>query len=456
MSVTLPEPPRVAIEPAPARARVVFFNRSYWPDAEATGQLLTDLTEDLAGRFDIEVVAGMPNSVVGELDANAASASATHRAGVKIRRLRHTRFGKRSFLGKACNLFTFWASAAATTFTLPDADVVVTETDPFLLPLVGRWLQKRRGCKHIVYLQDIYPDVAVAVGKLKEGRLSRWLRKRLFSAYAKADRVVVLSRDMAERCRRYGVPSDRIRVIPNWADTSVVHPRKGDNAFRKQNGLQSAFVVMYSGNLGMVHQLQPILQAAAALRASPEIQFLFVGEGVRKADLQRQAREQGLTNVRFLPYQPRETLADSLSAADLHVVSMDPATTELVMPSKLYGVLAVGSPVAALVDPGSELSEIVRKHEVGYVCDSRDPSLAAERLAYVVNFLASHRDVAEKQGASARKLAEEQYDRRLQTARFAGLLDEVLAENRSAVRASDLNSGSLNADALPDPQRLPS
>ncbi len=407
-----------------SKPRVVVFNRSYWPDVEATGQLLTELLEDLSDDFDVEVIAGQPNAVASS-EAYQSTGTEVHN-GVKITRIRHTQFSKHSFVGRVINLVTFTVSAAWISLTRQRPDVVVTETDPFLLAFVGRWFQWRHRAKFVVYLQDIYPDIAVAVGKLREGWISRCVRSLLFRVYRQADCVVVLSRDMERTCREYGVPADVLRVIPNWADTTRVQPHKVENSFRKRYQLEDTFLVMYSGNMGLAHRLAPILDAANQLRDHPQVCFAFVGDGARREELASAAAMRRLTNIRFFPYQPRELLSQSLSAADVHLISMQPEATGLLMPSKLYGILASGSAVIALANPQSELAELILQREVGYVCDPQTPDGGAERLAYVINFLAGHAAEVRVMGQNARRVAEAEFDRSIQTARFAAMLNEIL------------------------------
>lgn len=408
----------------PTKPRVVFFNRSYWPDVEATGQLLTELLEDLSSDFDVEIIAGQPNAVPGEVQYRRSGQEIHH--GVKITRLWHTQFPKHSFVGRILNLVTFTLSAAWASLTLKKTDVVVTETDPFLLPFVGRWIQWWHGAKFIVYLQDIYPDIAIAVGKLREGWISRAMRWLLFGVYRRADGVVVLSRDMERTCREYGVPADSLRIIPNWADTTQLQPQKQQNAFRETYGLNDAFVVMYSGNMGLAHTLTPILDAAETLKDQTKVCFVLVGDGARRATLVQEAEARGLNNVRFFPYQPRDQLAQSLSAADVHLISMQPEATGLLMPSKLYGILASGSAVIALADAKSELAELIQQRELGFVCDPHDIDAGAERLAYVINFLAENPEQVRTLGENARRLAEAEFDRSIQTSRFAAMLHELV------------------------------
>ena len=205
--------------------RVLFVNRSYWPDAEATGQLLTELCEDLAeDGFDVRVIAGQPNCNVNSVEFRRHGWDMHGK--VQVRRVRHTRFSKARFIGRALNYLTFLFSAAVAALAAPKPEVVIVETDPPLLCFVGALVRRFRGAKLVVYLQDIYPDIAVALGKLRSGKFTRWLRRAMFAMYRSADRVIVLSRDMRELLEESGVPAAKIEVIPNWVDTRALLPAR--------------------------------------------------------------------------------------------------------------------------------------------------------------------------------------------------------------------------------------
>lgn len=406
------------------KLRVLFINRSYWPDTEATGQLLTALCEDLASEFEVEVISGRPNHTKERF--RASTVGIIRCKGVTIQRVLHTRFPKSSSIGRILNLITFTVSAfLATLWRNPRPDIVVTETDPFFLPLLGRFIQWRYRIPFIAYLQDIYPDIAVALGKAKEGRLTRTLRHLLVSSYNKADRVVVLCHDMKKRCIKNGVQEQRIEIIPNWADCKQVYPIKDENLFRKQHGLEDKFVVMYSGNLGMAHLLDPILDAAKALESHPDIVFLFIGEGVQKERLRKLAEDRGLHNVRFLGYQPEEFLKQSLSAADIQIVSMLPEVKGCLMPSKLYGVLASGTAVLSISPRDSDLSQLIMSEDVGLVCDPHPPETLNKRMIETIHGMATNPDFTRQQGMRGRKLCLERFDRHQQVARFAEILREA-------------------------------
>lgn len=416
---------------AALRPRVLFLNRCYWPDAEASGQLLTELCEDLASDFDVTVVAGRPNQNVTGV-ASKSWGREQHN-GVTILRVPHFNLGKRSLWGRGLGMLSYLAGAAAVATWVPRPSVVVVETDPFLLPLAARFLRWRHRCRLIVYLQDLYPDVAVALGKVREGSFTRMLRRWLHAAYRQADRVVVLGDDMRQALSKGRILAEKIDRIPNWADASRVRPvPRDENPFRDREQLAGRFVVMYSGNMGLCQNLEEVLEAAADLRDRTEILFLMIGDGASRARLEQIASERSLSNVRFLPYQPQVELSNSLSAADLHLVPLDPRVTGYLVPCKLYGILAAGVPALVIADERSETSRVVAEAGVGEVVPPGDSRRLAERIAWC----ADHRQELEDMGRRARQLAESEYDRRISTGKFGELLKSVLAgaagENRPA------------------------
>ena len=406
------------------RRRVLFLNRSYWPDAEATGQLLTELCEDLAEVFDVAVVCGQPNK--NPDNAQFRRNGMEMHGGVEIHRVFNLQLPKASFVGRLINFISYMTTSCIRAMFVRRPDVVIVETDPPLLCFLGVLLRWRFRSKLIMYLQDVYPDVALKLGKLRNGVPYRILRRLMHSAYRRADRIVVLSEDMRDMLLAIGVLPERISIIPNWVDTHLVHPVKKHNAFREKYELGNDFVVMYSGNLGMSQRLEHFLEAARLLQQEKKIRFLLVGDGATKAELVAQATQQGLQNVTFLDYQPKSELAISLSAADLHFVVLDPTIAGCLMPSKIYGILASGTPMLASTIDHCELARLVREGDVGYVVAFGDPEAIAERI----HWSATHRDELAEMGERARQLAVEQYDRSYITRTFGELLLSLTCDSR--------------------------
>jgi glycosyltransferase involved in cell wall biosynthesis len=397
---------------------LLFLNRSYYPDVEATGQLLTELCGDLARRHRVAVVCGQPNFVAA--NGRGLVQRETHE-DVRILRVRNSRFSKRSLLGRVAGLSGYLALAAWTAFTHERPDAIVVETDPPVLGALGALLKSWHRCRLVYYLQDLYPEVGLATGRLKPGLLTAFLRWVTQFGFRHADRIVVLGEDMRERVAARGIDTKKIVVVPNWIDTGRVRPLPAVSPLRHAWQLNGQFVVMYSGNLGLSQSLDAVLHAAKLLHGDP-VCFVFVGEGAAKAGLQAKAAELGLHNVTFLPYQPKEQLSESLGAADLHLIPLRRGLAGCIVPSKLYGILAAGKPYLAAVDADSEVARLTRAENAGLLIEPD----SAPHLVDAIRWCLTHRGELSAMGERGRKLAETRFDRHFATARFGEVIQEVV------------------------------
>jgi glycosyltransferase involved in cell wall biosynthesis len=279
-------------------------------------------------------------------------------------------------------------------------------------------LKARWRCRFVYYCQDLYPGVAEALGKIRSPALLSLLDWANGVAHGNADRIVVLGADMKEKLAADGVDAERIEILPNWVDCSAVRPL-AYSAFRERFG--EKFVVMYSGNLGFAQPLEVVLEAAGLLREERDLVFVFVGDGASKPFLEERARCERLSNVVFLPYQPKEALSASLSAADLHLVPLRRGLAGLMVPSKVYGVLAAGRPFVAMMEEHAEVARMARRSDVGFVSPPDD----APALAALLRSAAAERERLREMGRRARELAERSFDRPTATARFGEMLQQV-------------------------------
>ena len=404
-----------------SKPRIVFVNRSYWPDVEATGQLLTQLCEGLADEFQVEVVAGLPNSL--SADAPADWKSQTVHNGVRIHRLRHLQLPKRRIILRIANYLSFQWSVRRMLKRLGRPDVLVFETDPFTLATEAGRLMDRGPVRVVGYLQDIHPDVGVAMGKVPSNRYVRSIRRELFDVYHRCDQMVVLSSDMRQLLLEDGIAPDRVQVIPNWADVQRISPLEGHNAFRQKHGLVDKFVVMYSGNFGLTQRLDHFVQAAAQLTDDRRIHFVFVGRGSLEQALRRQVQQLGLTNVTITGYQPLSGLNVSLNAADLHLVPLTAQLTRCLMPSKLYGILAAGRPLLTNAPAESELHRLTVQHKVGLVVQPQ----RIDQIVQQIRWASAHPQEMQQLGHNARNLALQQFTFEHSLQKFRKLLHSVLA-----------------------------
>ncbi len=337
------------------------------------------------------------------------------RGRVTIIRNWATTFAKTRLSARLINLATYFACAALSTFGVERPDVIVAETDPPLLGALGAILKRRWRCRLVYNVRDLYPDIAIVNGGVRSRVLLELLARANRIGFERADLIITLGQDMAERIVRQGVPRSKVAVAPDWADCARIFPLASSPL---RQSLGERFVVMYSGNLGLSQQLETVLAAANRLRGDPRILFVLVGEGARKEWLIGQANAMGLANVAFLPYQPREKLAESLSAADLHLVALAPGAAGCGVPSKIYGILAAGRPFVAVMEDEAEAARIARDHSVGLVVAPGD----AEGLAATIAGAAGNLQELRAMGARARRLAEQKYDRAVATRKFDALL----------------------------------
>lgn len=403
------------------KPEILFLNRSYWPDVEATGQLLTELCEGLSEAFDVQVLAGRPNAVRAAADCDDAWETVNRRNGVRILRANHWQLPKRFMAMKALNYLSFVRGVRRDLRVARRPDVVIFETDPFLLPFEAARLQRRTGCRMIGYLQDIYPDVAVALGKVPNNWPIRKLRESLFAVYQTCDYMVVLSEDMKSLLTEGGVDPAKIAIVPNWCDTQSVLPVER-NLFRERHDLTNHFVVMYSGNLGLTQRLEEFVAAAELLTDQKQIVMAFVGQGSQRPLLEDLVRRRQLHNVRFFDYQPKSELAHSLSAADLHLVPLTRELSQCLMPSKLYGILAAGRPYLTNAVPESELHSLTRQHQVGLTVEPG----SVEAIASVIRDAAANPDRLRMLGQNGRRLALTEFTQEKSIEKFQRVLESVL------------------------------
>ena len=401
----------------PRQTRVLFLNRSFWPDREATGQFLTELCDDLSRDHDVTIVVG-PSPHETNTRPGIRLWSRERRGQVSIIRTWGTRFSKSSLAGRLMNLGTYYLLAAIVAFRLPRPDVIVAETDPPLLGALAAVLKRRWGCRLIYNVRDLYPDIAKVNGGVRSPFLLELLRRSNDFAYDRADLIVTLGRDMADRIVGKGVSANKVIVVPDWVDCGRIRPLES-NGFRSSFG--DKFVVMYSGNMGLSQQLETVLAAADRLRDDDRILFAMIGEGARKKWLEARARAMGLTNVKFLPYQPVEGLAESLSAADVHLVPLAPGAAGCLVPSKIYGILAVGRPFIAMMEETAEVAQIARRDRVGFVVRPGD----VDALVGTIREGADAPEHLRQMGVRARGLAESRFDRVKVTREFGSMLASV-------------------------------
>jgi len=406
---------------------VVFVNRVYPPAGGATGGMLAEMAGALVDAgWDVTVLTG---------PAGDAPASEVTEGGVRVERVGAASFSRESTIRRAWAYVSLFPAFLARALQLPPPDVVVTKTDPPMLKVLGPVLGRLTGATAVHWAQDLYPEVAEELGVIAKGGLLAGLLRRMSTwALRHHDHVVAVGRCMKQRITERGVHPASVTVVPNWPPGSVAPRPHARNPFRDEHDLTDRFVVMYSGNMGLAHTFDPVVDAADRLEtAAPDVLFLFVGDGPQKSDLQAEVEARQLDNVRFLPFQPYDRLPESLSAADLHLVTMQADLWGLVVPSKIYGCLQAGCPALFLGPRSSEAAHLIQEHDCGEVL----PDATGPVLARTVQDWQQDPEHCRRAGARAHAAVQDQQS--TSAAEFERVLRRVLSSDAAASAPADIS-----------------
>lgn len=343
------------------RHSYIFITQVYVPDPNATGQHLADVAEELARRGH-DVVVYTSNRGYDEPSNYYPRRETRH--GVKIRRVPLSHFGKSSIAVRIAGGLSFVAQSVARAVAHRKVDAVVVSTSPPMAPFAALILRALRKVRVKYWIMDINPDQIVALGMATEKspsvRAFNWLNRQILD---KADDVVVLDRMMAERINRKRDVSDKLTILPPWpAQDPARQVPHSENPFRLAHADLSKRIVMYSGNHGPSSPLTTILEAAKVVADDLRLLFMFIGGGIGKEEVDEAAGG----NIVSLPYQPRAELLNSLSAADVHIVTVGDAVPGIVHPSKVYGAMAVGRPILLVGPPQNHVADIMAEHDIGW------------------------------------------------------------------------------------------
>jgi glycosyltransferase involved in cell wall biosynthesis len=403
---------------AQTKQRLWLICELYYPEVNATGHYITQIGSGLADQFDVRVICAQPNYLSKGIRAPKRD---THE-DVSIRRVWSTTLNKDLLLFRLINMLTIGASMfVRSLISFQSGDIVLVVTAPPSLPYTTVLAARMKRSTYTVLLHDLYPDILVAVGKTKRGSLlSRIVDKANRWLYRGANRLIVVGRDMnnrvLEKLAGHDVP---IEIIPNWADLDAIEPTpRASNQLLIELGICDKFVLMYAGNIGHPTDVETIIDAAELLHDDPSVHFVFVGSGAKKAWIDREVKERGLSNVSLLGQRPREEQNVFLNACDIGLVALVPGMIGTAMPSRTYNILAAGKPIIALTEPGSELSKVIDEERVGWHIIPRDP----EALVRTIKKARADTSQLNEMGSRARAVAVEKYSPAIAVGKYADAL----------------------------------
>ena len=391
-----------------SKKSLLIYAHYYYPDVASTAQILQELAESLSESFDVKVISAVPSyggTVMKKYQKKAYYIEEVN--GVTVIRVKVPSFDKNKKFSRVKNILAYFFRAACVTRKAGKADVVFAVSQPPVLGgLLGVWGSFLNRAKLVYNIQDFNPEQISATNYSNNKlmlKLLAWIDKR---TCRKADKVIVVGRDMAEVLAkrfwgRQGIPGRGMpaySVINNWVNEKEVFPLPKDDphvtAFREQYDLQNKFVIMYSGNLGLYYDLENILSVIADLCGNDRkpllthdgrrVAFVFVGEGVLGNRMKEFVRKRALSDVVFIPYQNKENLNYSLNAADVHWCINAKGIKGVSVPSKIYGILAAGKPIIGVQEKNSEAYRIVEKTRCGLLSEPGDREKLFENVNWFI------------------------------------------------------------------------
>jgi colanic acid biosynthesis glycosyl transferase WcaI len=421
--------------------RVLFLAQHYAPEQVSGAVLATELAEGLAQRgHDVVLVTCAPSYPQGRVFAGYRNRmfQVEDLDGVRVVRtwsyISPRQANWRSFWRRILSYGTFSASALyggllamrrrrAESPLAGRPDLVFSYSPPLPLGITAWLLSRFWRVPWVLRVEDLYPEAAVAVGAL-----CNRVAIRLFFAlerflYHEATHVSLISEGFRQNLQGKGIPAGKLSVIPVWADPEVIRPEAKENGFRRQYDLQGTFLIMYAGTLGLTSALEDVVQAAYHLKDYSDVRFMMIGEGVKKETLVNMARQQGLENMTFLPFQPRETLSEVMAAADVSLVTLNRASSPFSLPNKVFSIMASGRPILAVTPPESEVAQLIQAGECGVIVPPGEP----DSLAGTILDLRSNPGRLERLGENGRALLESHFSRQQCVDRYEEMLQQVLA-----------------------------
>jgi glycosyltransferase involved in cell wall biosynthesis len=398
--------------------RILLLNLYYPPDTSATAKMAQIVAEALATKHEVTVLCGRPSYDPTERRSWKLGRIETS-GRLRIIRVGSTDYPRFQMKRRVLNYLSYVALSVPCALALR-CDVVLAMTDPPFEGIVGAFVALLKNKPYVYNIRDLYPDMAVAGSVVEPGLLTRvWDRLHRW-ALRQGSRIIVLGEDMRARIITKGAPAERVAVIRDGADIPApgAAQRPIDKEVTRAIRGDFRFVLLHAGNLGFYGAWDTLLKAASSL-SDDGVGLVFVGDGAQRAQLQELAGS--LRNVRFLPFFPASKVQSVLAAADAHVVTIKRGLEGIVVPSKMYGILAAGKPIISVASPETDVAALCKEIGCGVSCDPDKP----EEMVAAVRELAGDPNRLRKMGEAARAAAPN-YDKNVQARKFMHILEEAV------------------------------
>ncbi|MFW6137084.1 MAG: glycosyltransferase family 4 protein [Candidatus Aminicenantaceae bacterium] len=399
--------------------RIFIHTMYYLPEFGSAPILMKELADYLRERgHEVEVITTIPRPPHHKKYRGLLFASRNEN-GITVRRYR-TNFTVHH-IGRliAWTLYTGW-SYLNLRRRVQKGDVLFLRLPPLQLGWLGKPARQKKKAGVLLSVQDIHPDLSIESGLLRKTWAIDLAQKFEKWIYRQADAIAVISGGFRENLLSKGAAPRRLHIVPNWVDTDFLRPRPRDNPMARKYEFDRKFTVMYSGTISLSSYvtLKKAVEAAALMKEDPDFLLAIIGEGLKKPDLVNKAKELGLDNVVFLPFQPYEDLPEMLASADVLLVPLDPTKTQLSVPSKLYNYMSAGRAVLGLTGDDSEVADILRKSGGGWNVGPDD----VEGMKAAFQNLMRNPEKCREKGENARRYIIQNYSKDVVLKRYEDLM----------------------------------
>lgn len=393
--------------------KIYIITEIFPPSFASTGQLMEELALELSNYFDVNIVTTIdkkkPAKIYGKL---------------KIKRFRITKLDKNKKAGRIFNGLRFLFMTFFYLLFSDKKSVLLFVSNPPYIAVIGYLLSILKGQRYVYLIHDQYPEIAEALGYLKPNsavvKIWKGVNKKIFG---RAEKIIALGALMKNKIGElYPKYSDKIAVITNWADRRAIFPISQKEDIRKEVGYNQKFIVQYSGNIGLFHNLDVLIEVANLLKGYGDILFQFIGDGGKKKSLISKKDEYGLNNVKFEDYLEKKYLNISLNLADIAIISLDGRVNNLCVPSKFYGIIASGTPIVALCSSDTDIGYEIQNKKLGYLAAQNDPNDIAKKILIFYN----NRNLIKDYSDNIREYFINNYDISIISLKYKNLFEDIM------------------------------
>lgn len=409
---------------------ILIYSLVFPPDGVSTAQLYGEIAADLAARgHEVSVVTTTPHYGVDQeaarrqpLTKAAGGLVYTSTLGsVRVRHVLHPG-GRRRLWKRLIGWSLFHIVGLIEGIRIARLGCAVLVPSPLLSAgLIGAVIARWRQGSMIYNVQELYPDLAVRTGRVRNRLIKALLYRLERCVYARASAITAITPGMVRKIVAKEVAPSKVHFVPNFVDLDFLRPQPRLNAFGRQHDLPGRFVVSYAGNMGFSQELDLLVDAAVECAGDEGLTVAFIGDGPSLPSLQEHAARRGAHNVKFIPQQPYALVPDIYASSDLCVVSLRDAVEDDALPSKVLRIMACGRAVLAICDEKSDLASLVREAKCGFLVHDRSPEALTARVRQAMQ----NPELLRKMGSAGREFVSRRFARAVITGRYSDLVESL-------------------------------